>query len=1060
MWESQRNRADRSWRLSPRCRRSLLRDLKVESLDSRRLLAQSHLPQLITPQDLADGAEFGHAVALSRNFAVVGAPSDIKQTGEPAEQIKSGAAYVYGRLVFEGKEQWLRLQKLQVEDAQPGDQFGYAVAIDRDSQQDTIAVGAPLTDQHGDNSGSVYVFTRDPLHNNWDQIEITPKDAGEERRFGSSVAVSSDRIVVGAPGLSSGGAAYVFQRSDVTGNWDQIDVLTDTEVTQFGISVSISGDSILVGSNSTSGSAFVFTEPDLNTSLEWKDSKQKLPQKTGDCFGHSVSIDAESPDSLPIAVVGACGSEAAPSEAAHLYERRGGKWEFSETLKLGDEVRQQQLGRSVSVDNDVVVLGSGKGSAAYTFARDADRGNQWVERANLVAESEQSNEALAQAVAVHGETVMTGSPAFQHIGAVQFDSVEVSPDIVSGADLSFEVFEAETQDNNKQHFVVKVSNSGSRTALNVRTLNTFTQNNSVDFVVGCADVPRAPVCSLGSIADGQSKSYVISATTNGGVDEASDLDLHVAVLSDTPELDPSDNLGSWQTQSQETDLAVTLIGPEDPVTAGSNGGASNLPLTVLLTNEGTGTARQIEVEIAYGAPDDVVLSPASDDRFDPMTGSWTVGELAPGESALLNLHFGIPETSALDGFTSTATITKPDRDTDPNADNDRYQLVTDVQAAPKEVNISGPTEIVEGAEATYTVALSGQYKAGESIHIELDLEDIDTSTDDYDGLPMALANASGENWNYAGTGTKVTWTAPADNQMPKHLEFTLSVTDDVTPEGDESYKIQIKEPITSSLGFSVSLGMKSSVTTIITDHVPPTWSITGPPRVDTGQTAYYAISLSGTLPNEARVALELSGEGSQTELSTALTQATENDPQWSLSEKTLTWNANQGNPTSSTLEIGLLAVETVTGETEAAINIELSEPSNDTKVSDDYHSIATTVRAGIPGGADAGITANFSSRSPLDTNRDGHGTPVATLFVIRALNGKDTGVEDAQLDVSGDGHVSPVDALIVIRHINNQTTAANNDALAAQPATLGAEAVAAALMEMQGDEDQDDDDWL
>ena len=106
------------------------------------------------------------------------------------------------------------------------DNFGNSVAIDGD----TIVVGAPLNDTNADNAGLAYVFIRD-AGGNWSQQAIlAPPFPRAEDRFGHSVAISGNTIVVSAhlddnifqgvnPGYSFGdstqnsGAVYVFTRN-------------------------------------------------------------------------------------------------------------------------------------------------------------------------------------------------------------------------------------------------------------------------------------------------------------------------------------------------------------------------------------------------------------------------------------------------------------------------------------------------------------------------------------------------------------------------------------------------------------------------------------------------------------------------------------------------------------------------------------------------------------------------------------------------------------------------------------------------------------------------------
>lgn len=151
------------------------------------------------PDAPAEDDHFGNSVAVDGNIVVVGAPFD-DDMGPDA-----GAAYVYDGLSGE------RLSKLYASDAEAGDLFGAAVAIDHS----VIVIGAKGRDDNGVDSGAAYVFNA----LTFDQIDkLTASDAAADDAFGQAVSVSNNTIVVGAyqddDGGSASGSAYVFQRDE------------------------------------------------------------------------------------------------------------------------------------------------------------------------------------------------------------------------------------------------------------------------------------------------------------------------------------------------------------------------------------------------------------------------------------------------------------------------------------------------------------------------------------------------------------------------------------------------------------------------------------------------------------------------------------------------------------------------------------------------------------------------------------------------------------------------------------------------------------------------------
>ena len=72
-------------------------------------------------------------------------------------------------------------------------------------------VGVPYEDTTASDAGSAYIFDIDGN----ELAKIQASDAGSDDRFGTAVAVSNSRIVVGAPyedtAASNAGAVYVFK---------------------------------------------------------------------------------------------------------------------------------------------------------------------------------------------------------------------------------------------------------------------------------------------------------------------------------------------------------------------------------------------------------------------------------------------------------------------------------------------------------------------------------------------------------------------------------------------------------------------------------------------------------------------------------------------------------------------------------------------------------------------------------------------------------------------------------------------------------------------------------
>ena len=159
--------------------------------------------QKLTALDAAAGDEFGGAVAVSGDIAVVGA--DLDDTGV----IDSGSAYVFSYDAMTGP--WGDEKKLTASVVHAQDQFGISVAV----SGDTAVIGANDNDEA--TGGLAYLFRR--TGSVWVQEEIftasdVPSGGFPGDAFGASVSITSGTAVVGAPlhihSAVASGSAYVF----------------------------------------------------------------------------------------------------------------------------------------------------------------------------------------------------------------------------------------------------------------------------------------------------------------------------------------------------------------------------------------------------------------------------------------------------------------------------------------------------------------------------------------------------------------------------------------------------------------------------------------------------------------------------------------------------------------------------------------------------------------------------------------------------------------------------------------------------------------------------------
>jgi len=207
--------------------------------------------------------KFGEAVSVSGDYILVGAPEE----RDPNIGYRVGAAYVFVKSAGE----WAGQARLTASDASATDFFGGSVSI----SGDWAVVGADCDDdacpEDGQaDCGAAYVFKR--VRNRWtEEARLTPNDTYPGQKFGRSVSIDGNYIVVGTEydnhaGTDSG-TAYVFALEG--DNWVEQAKLIATDASlydEFGAAVAISGNRALIGApgdnpdtGSRSGSGYIFT---------------------------------------------------------------------------------------------------------------------------------------------------------------------------------------------------------------------------------------------------------------------------------------------------------------------------------------------------------------------------------------------------------------------------------------------------------------------------------------------------------------------------------------------------------------------------------------------------------------------------------------------------------------------------------------------------------------------------------------------------------------------------------------------------------------------------------
>ncbi|MBM9578358.1 FG-GAP repeat protein [Leptospira sp. 201903070] len=423
------------------------------------------------------GALFGHSLAISENTMVIGAyresSNQIGITNGSAASVASmntsamdsGAAYVFRNI----SGNWVLEAYLKASNTNPNDRFGWSVAI----SGNTIVVGATGNGA----SGSAYVFVFDSGTSTWTQEALLKApNFGAGDQFGSSVAIDGDLVVVGAqwedsdenfitngPTASANnskndsGAAYIFRRTGVI--WTQEAYLKTPNPDNndyFGSSVAISGDTVVVGapqegslsglingttasadnSKFNSGAAYVFRKSgplwvqEAFLKASNLDSNDQFGKKIS-ISGNTIAVGAPFEDSNQSDVlngsVASSDNSVSSAGAVYVFERSGTSWAQAAFLKAKNVQGGDQFGSSVSIDGNIIAVGSinessnqstitngnlshwneqmPQSGSVYVFSKSA----VWSAESYLKAPNPGSSDLFGWSVGVHANKIVVGA---------------------------------------------------------------------------------------------------------------------------------------------------------------------------------------------------------------------------------------------------------------------------------------------------------------------------------------------------------------------------------------------------------------------------------------------------------------------------------------------------------------------------------------------------------------------------------------------------------------------------------------------------------------------------
>lgn len=242
-----------------------------------------------------------------------------------------------------------------------------------------------------------------------DQKVFSEEGAGEDF-FGSTVSISGNYAVVGAPNEYPNGAAYLYKKEFE--NWIEVEKFQSSDSVNtfaFGSSVYINGNYLIVSANhsynNSSGSAYIF----YNNNDDWNEEAVLIASGTPICdeYGCSVGITEDG----EYAIVGARNDDenGEGAGAAYLYKREDSQWNQQIKLMASDGNSLGWFGNSVYVKDDYIYISSSGIDSSGSIYIYQSIGDNWEYYTTLTSSYSSPDLSFGSPISISGDYLITGS---------------------------------------------------------------------------------------------------------------------------------------------------------------------------------------------------------------------------------------------------------------------------------------------------------------------------------------------------------------------------------------------------------------------------------------------------------------------------------------------------------------------------------------------------------------------------------------------------------------------------------------------------------------------------
>ena len=506
-------------------------------------------------------------------------------------------------------------------------------------------------------------------------------------------------------------------------------------------------------------------------------------------------------------------------------------------------------------------------------------------------------------------------------------------------------------------FTITVTNSGPNSATGVVVTDTLDANLS--FISASTSQglynPATGEWTVGTLANGASATLVITGTILGPQPFT-----NTAQVSDSDQLDPNSTPNN--NNPAENDQASVVITPQRSDLSLAKSVSNSQPsvgqqivYTLTVNNDGPNTATGVVIKDLLPAGVSFVSATPSQGSYNQVTGLWTVGGIANGGTATLQITVLVNVPTAI---INTAEITASDQfdpDSTPgngvgNGEDDQTTVVTQQGVADlsltKAANIPAPNV---GANVTFTVIISN---AGPNTATNVTVTDQLAA-----GLSFVSATPSQGSYN----ATNGVWTI---GSIPSGQSRTLQIVATVTQAGAISNTAQVSDsdqPDPNSTPGNGVAGENDQASTIVTGQQADLslGKSVSNPQPNIGQNITYTVTLSNNGPSQATGVQVLEQvPGGTTFVSAVPSRGTYN-------QATGLWNVGSINAGISatlqlTVTVNTAAVISNTAQIIAADQPDPdSTPNNNNPAEDDQASVTTQ-----QGVADLSLTKTANTTSP------------------------------------------------------------------------------------------------